>query len=415
MTSEIKTLDASLIREAHRRLVIRLLWSEGRISRAELARKTGLSRSTISGIANELLATDLVRELGVGSSRGGRRPIVLGFNGGARLAIGVDMGASHVAVALADLNGGVRVWRHRYHPVRQDPAGTIALIHRLIYDVLAEEPDSATRVIGIGLAVPSPVIPSEPNRLPPLILPDWVGYDIIAALGKEHNLPVFADNDANLGALAELRWGVGRGRDNLAFIKLATGIGAGLIINGAVYRGSNGIAGELAHTSVDHSGPKCGCGQLGCLVLLVGSEALIANARARAHRRAATEPRSRLVDADLTTDALVGAALAGDTVAVQTIAEAGERIGIGVANLINVVDPGLVVLGGELTRAGPILLDPIVETVRGRALSMSAARPEIVTTRLGDRDIALGAATQVIDAALEDDRLLLGQPVAAAG
>jgi predicted NBD/HSP70 family sugar kinase len=411
MSREIQTLDASLVRKAHRRLVVRLLWSDGRISRADLARRTGLSRSTISGITSELLRTDLVRELGVGSSRGGRRPIVLGFNADARLAIGVDMGASHVAVALANLHGGVRVWRHRQHPVRRDPTGTIALVHRLIGDALAEEPESARRVIGIGLAVPSPVVPGEPNRLPSLILPDWVGHDIIAALEKGHGLPVFADNDANLGALAELRWGAGRGRENLAFVKLATGIGAGLIINGAVYHGSNGIAGELAHTSVDANGPECACGQRGCLVLLVGSEALIERARAEAR----TEPRSRLDDKTLSTDTLVDAALAGDLIAVETIAQAGERIGIGVANLINVVDPGLVVLGGELTRAGPILLDPIIETVRGRALSMFAARPEIVTTRLGDRDIALGAATQVIDAALKDDALLLGKPIAAAG
>jgi predicted NBD/HSP70 family sugar kinase len=295
--------------------------------------------------------------------------------------------------------------------VRDDPAGTIALTQRLIRDTLAEEPDSRRRLIGIGLAVPSPVVDGEPNRLPAVILPAWVGHDIVGALEKEHGLPVFVDNDANLGALAELRWGAGHDRDNLAFVKLATGIGAGLIINGAVYRGSHGIAGELAHTSVDPNGPECACGQRGCLVLLVGSEALIARARARASET----PRSSLDAAKPSTDALVDAALAGDPIAIETIAEAGEWIGIGVANLMNVVDPGLVVLGGELTRAGPILLDTLNAAVRKRALSMFAARPTIITTQLGPCDIALGAATQVIDAALDNDTLLFAMPDVAVG
>jgi predicted NBD/HSP70 family sugar kinase len=367
-----------------------------------VARRTGLSRSTVSVIAADLLETDLISELGVGSSRGGRRPIVLGFNHAARLAVGVDMGASHIAVGLTDLNGRVHAWRHKHHPVRDDPAGTISLVIRFIRDVMAEEPNSDQRIMGVGLAVPSPVLAAEANRLSSLLMPSWVGHDIIGALEKEFGLPLLADNDANLGALAELRWGAGRGRQSLAFVKLATGIGAGLIVNGAVYRGTHGVAGELAHTSVDAQGPECACGQRGCLVQMVGSGALVQRARARA----AQALHSFLAQGEFGTDGLVDAALAGDRAAVETISEAGELIGIGIANLLNVVDPGLVVLGGELTRAGPILLEPLTRSVRQRALWIVGGSPEIVTTQLGDRDIAIGAATQIIDAALGDEALL---------
>lgn len=393
-----RTLNATAVRAQHRRLIARRLWRSGRTSRAELSRETGLSRSTVSAITDDLLRSNWVVELGTGSSRGGRRPVVLGFNHDARLAIGCDIGASHVSVALCNLSGAVKAWRHEPHPVRDDPPGTIALVHRLVRDVIAEEPDSRDRIVGIGLAMPSPVVAAEPNRLPAVILPKWVGHDLAAALETTHDLPVVMDNDANAGALSELRWGAGRGRQHLIYIKLATGVGAGLVINGSIFHGHNGIAGEIAHTSIDAGGPECVCGQRGCLVLMAGSGALIA-------RALAAEDGS--LPADLDTAGLVDAALAGNEVAIRTIAEAGNWVGIGIANLLNVIDPGTVVLGGELARAGLLLTEPIVKAVRERALSIATAPTQILISPLEDRGIALGAATLVIDLAFERDDLFV--------
>lgn len=409
--SSPKTLDAASVRERHRGLVIRLLWQEGRISRAEIARRTGLSRSTVSAITGELLRTDLVRELGAGTSRGGRRPIVLGFDHDARLVVGVDVGASHLAVALVNLSGQVRAWRSQPHPVRDDPEGTIALARRLARDVLDEEPGAARRAIGVGLSVPSPVVEGEPNRLSSRLLPRWEGHDLIGALEQCLGLPVIIDNDANAGALAELRWGAARERSDVAFIKIATGIGVGFIVNGALYRGASGVAGEISHMSIDADGPRCVCGQRGCLALFGSAQAITR----RAEERLAEGGHSVLRAGAVTTDGIVDAALAGDRLAIEVIQEAGQRIGIGVANLINIIDPGLVVLGGELTRAGRILVDPIDEAVRSRVLSIAAVPAQIITTQLGERGVALGAATQVIDHALQHEALLLGQQQAAAG
>jgi predicted NBD/HSP70 family sugar kinase len=403
--SRSKTLNATAVRAEHRRLIARRLWSMGRTSRAQLSRETGLSRSTVSAVTDDLLRGNWVVELGAGSSRGGRRPVVLGFNDDARFAVGCDVGARHVSVALCNLSGAVKAWRHEPHAVRDDPRGTTALLNRLIRDVIAEEPDSRQRLLGIGVAMPSPVIAAEPNQLPAVILPKWVGHDLVGALTRAYDLPVVMDNDANVGALAELRWGAGRGRQHLIYIKLATGIGAGLVINGAIFHGQNGIAGEIAHVSIDASGPECVCGQRGCLVLLAGSGALI-------QRALATDPLSLAPDLD--TGGLVDAALAGNEAARQTIEDAGTWVGIGIANLLNLIDPGTVILGGELTRAGRMLTEPIVKAVRERALSIATVPTQILISPLADRGVALGAATQLIDRAFERDDLFVPQETGAA-
>ena len=452
MTSSTTTLDAASVRARHRRMLIKLLWQEGRISRAEVARRTGLSRSTVSAITSGLLETNLVRELGSGTSRGGRRPIVLGFDHNARLVVGVDVGASHVAVGLINLCGQVRVWRRQALAVRDDPEGTIALATRLTQDVMREEPGSSERTIGIGLSMPSPIVQGEPNRLSSLLLPRWAGHDITDAFRRRFGLPVYLENDANAGALAELRWGAGRGRDNLAYVKIATGIGVGMIVNGELYRGARGVAGEISHLSIDADGPRCVCGQRGCLVLYGGSGAILARAAERMGRKAgngtagapdtgapgtesivdapgtegvADAPGTKgIVDAPGTegivdargtegvvdapgTEGIVDAALAGDRLAMDLLHQAGRHLGVGVANLINLTDPGLVVLAGDLTRAGRILIDPIDAAVRARVLSIAAVPPEIITSSLGPRGVALGAATLVIDDVLENDHLLL--------
>ncbi|MEL6548013.1 MAG: ROK family protein [Myxococcota bacterium] len=293
-----------------------------------------------------------------------------------------------------------------------DPNVKIDRVFSMLIDALNDPAIGNQPLVGIGVGVPSPVIDSEPNRLSSMILPKWAGYDLQGAIEKEFGVPVLMENDANLGALAEHWWGAGRGEPHMVYLKLATGIGAGIIIAGEVFRGRAGIAGEIAHTVVEPGGPRCVCGQDGCLGVVSGSSMLLQRVREKilAGRRTSLHPD------DLTTRALVDAAQAGDALATETVERAGHLLGIGIANLLNVLDPGMVVLGGELTYAGAILLEPLVQTTHARALSTSIAPIRIVTTELGERDIALGAATQVLSAALKDESMLIGaRPVARAG
>ncbi len=386
--------------------VLRLIWEQRAISRAEIARQAGLSRSTVSEIVAELVATSLVAETGVGASRGGRRPVVLEFQDDARVILGVDVGASHVAVVLTDLRGRVLTEEFREHPVRSDPEGTSALVSKLCRACLTTWGGRTRFLIGIGVALPSPVDPRHPDRLSPLALPAWNGRHDFQSLSQQFGVPVFIDNDANLGALAEHWWGAGRGVADFTYIKMATGVGAGHMIGGRIFRGSSGVAGEIGHLAIDPRGETCVCGNRGCLVTLVGAQALLT--RARALR--AEYPKSSLAKGEITLVRLEDAALAHDRLALQVVTEAAENIGIAVSGMLNLMNPAAVILGGDLARLGGLLIEPLRETVLRRTFVSSVVASEIRASELGPRAIPIGAATLVLDAALSrpTDVLLAG-------
>jgi predicted NBD/HSP70 family sugar kinase len=381
--------------------VLRLIWQERRISRADIARRTGLSRSTVTEAVDVLLPTGLVAETGVGPSRGGRPPIVLAFDDTAGLLLGVDMGAAHVAVALTDLRGQVLAWEHRLHPVRTDPDGTRALIGELCAACLAARPDGRRRLVGIGVAVPCPVDPEHPDRFSDVVLPAWRGRSGFKALASRFKLPLLVDNDANLGALAEHWWGDGRGIDDFAYVKVGTGLGSGHFVHGRIYRGATGVAGEIGHMAIDPKGKPCICGLRGCLATLVGAQALVD----RATELRGRYPRSALSTGTPTIDSIEDAALAGDPLGLQVVHEAAGHLGIAIAGLLNLMNPKLVILGGGLARLGDVLLDPLRDVLRNRTLVSSRVAAVVKTSALGPRSIAIGAATMVLDAALGAPRL----------
>jgi predicted NBD/HSP70 family sugar kinase len=381
--------------------VLRLIWEKRRISRADIARRAELSRSTVSEIVGELLPTGLVAEIGEGPSRGGRRPIVLEFQDDVCVILGVEMGASHVAVGLTNLRGKVLAWEAKEHPVRSDPAGTRQLIARLCRKCLAAPVARRRPLVGIGVAVPSPVDPAHPDRLSTVVLPAWEGRLGLDALQARHGVPMLVDNDANLGALAEHWWGLGVGVADLAYIKVATGVGSGHVINGEIYRGATGVAGEIGHMAIDPHGKLCMCGLRGCLATLVGGEAL----EARAAELAADFPASPLTGKAFTVHDLEDAALAGDQLALQVIGEAAEHLGTAIAGLLNLMNPTMVVLGGDFARLGELVLAPLRERVRSRTLVSSVSAAEILVSELGPQAVAVGAATLVLKTALEDSRL----------
>ena len=381
--------------------VLRMLWDQHRISRAEIARRTGLSRSTVTEIVDELLPTGLVAEVGVGPSRGGRPPIVLEFNYQAGCILGVDRGTAHVAVALMDLRGQVIAWKHRPHAVRTDPVGTRALIAELCATCLAERPGSRRSLVGIGVAVPCPVDPKHPDRFSEIVLPDWHGRSGFKQLVSRYKVPLMVDNDANLGALAERWWGAGRGVDDFAYVKVATGLGSGHFVRGKIYRGATGVAGEIGHVAIDPSGKPCVCGLRGCLVTVVGTLALVERAR----ELLARHPDSVLAGKPLTIDTIEDAALAGDPLSLEIVHEAGGNLGIAIAGLLNLMNPSLVILGGGLSRLGDLLLEPLRDVTRTRTLISSLTAANVKTSALGQRSIAVGAATFVLDAALNDARM----------
>jgi predicted NBD/HSP70 family sugar kinase len=373
-------------------LVLRTVQSEQQISQADLARRLGLARSTVLAIVDDLLELGLLKEQGPGISGGGRRPMLLTLDDSAFHLVGVDVGAKHVTVVAMNLKAEVLARQHRAWASREDPKGTLSLVEELIGRVLSESRAGRRQLVGIGVGVPSPVDLRSPGHVSPLVMPHWAGVDIAARLEARFEVPVRVENDANLGALWEARWDHGVHLDTLAYIKVATGIGAGLIIDGRIYRGARGVAGEIGHLSIDNQGPLCSCGLRGCLNVLLGTEHLLT--RANGAKSGKGRGFERLDD-------LIDGALAGDSAAVSTLDFAGRQLGLGLAMLLNLVNPSLVVVGGGIVRAGELLLGPLRETVARHCFSENFSHVRILASRLGESATARGAATLIFDEAIE--------------
>jgi predicted NBD/HSP70 family sugar kinase len=393
-SSERAAVDTTQVRAQNSALLLRLIWQERQATRVELSRLSGLSHSTVSAILLELERAGLVRTLGATASRGGRPASLIGFSDDSFSIIGVELGARHVAVALTDLRGRVRWFEERRLAVRTQPKAALAQIRGLIEQGVRAERVPLRRVVGIGVAAPSPIDPAAPGHLAELIFPAWKRVDVVAHLQEAYGVPVLIDNDANLGALAERWWGAGVDGGDLAYIKVGAGVGSGHIIRGELYRGATGTAGEIGHVPVDPSGPMCVCGNRGCLTTFIGSEELAERARELFE-----------LDEPPTLAEIVRRARSGDAPALRLVDEVGERLGVVVGTLLNLLNMDVVVIGGEISTVGDMLLDAVRRRVRGRALPSAMAHTRIVTSNLGPRAIALGAATLILESALKDYQL----------
>lgn len=392
--SELGAVASSMVRAQNSALLLRMLWRERQMTRVEIAKRSGLSHSTVSIIVAELERSGLVQTLGALASRGGRRPQLIGFRDDCCGMIGVEIGARHVAVVLSDLRGRALAFEQRRHPVRSDPRGTLQLVGELLEQALSEARFSLRKVIGIGVAVPTPVDPAAEGRFSELIYPAWRELDVRQELASRYGVPVFVDNDANLGALAEFWWGAGVGASELTYVKVGAGVGAGHIIRGELYRGKTGHAGEIGHVQIDPAGPTCVCGNRGCLTTYIGAKELSERARVMF---GLSEPP--------TLQEIVRRARSGDLTARALVDDVGERLGRVIGTLLNLLDVELVIVGGEIGTVGDMLLDAVRQAVRKRALPSTVAQTRIVTSSLGERAIAMGAATLVFSSALVNPEL----------
>jgi predicted NBD/HSP70 family sugar kinase len=378
------------LRRLNRLRVIHALRDQGLISRAEIARRTGLSRSTVSSLVADLQADGLVVERAepgaAHGTQGGRPPILLSFDSSAGAAVGIDFGHSHLRVAVSDLSS--RILAERAVPLDTDHAAEQGLdaAAELVGDLLAEARVDGAQVIGAGMGLPGPINQEDGLVGSSAILPGWVGVPAVAEMRGRLDVPILVDNDANLGALAEAAFGAGRDTGDLIYLKVSSGIGAGLILNGRLYRGFSGLAGELGHMLVDPEGLVCRCGNRGCLETLAATGALVELLR-RSHGE------------DVTAAKMLELARAGDLGCRRVVGDAGRAIGHAVATLVNVLNPELVVVGGELAAAGDLLLDGVRESIARAALPAAADAAGVVAGVLGERAQVLGAIALVVSEA----------------
>ncbi len=385
-----------LIRELNRTSILNLVRQERTISRTDIAQRTHLSRSTVSTIVNELLEQGWLVESGTGESQGGRRPILLGFNYQAGYILSIDAGATHLLSLVTDLDAQPIAEAERPFDVSVGPELGLAQMVAVGREALTQSGLEAGQLLGIGAGVPGPLDYAKGTIVSPPLMPVWHGTPVRDHLQQAFNVPLYLDNDANLGALGERHYGAGQGVDNLAYIKVATGIGCGLIIDGQVYHGQTGSAGEIGHVMIDKDGPPCKCGSYGCLEAMAGGPAIAQ--RAKLSIQAGQPTALTQIDSldGLTAKDVCRAAREGDALARQLYADAGRLIGVAVADMINLFNPGQVIVGGGVSQAGELILESLRETVTERSVRAAIENTDIVQSALGRRSTALGGIALVL-------------------
>ncbi|WP_031131175.1 ROK family transcriptional regulator [Streptomyces sp. NRRL WC-3719] len=372
--------------------VVRAVRMAGSLTQAEIARTTGLSAATVSNIVRELKDGGTVEV--TPTSAGGRRARSVSLSGDAGIVIGVDFGHTHLRVAVGNLAHQVLAEESEPLDVDASSAEGFDRAEQLVKRLIETTGIGPGKVIGVGLGVPGPIDVSSGTLGSTSILPGWSGINPGQELSRRLGVPVNVDNDANLGALGELVWGAGRGVRDLAYIKVASGVGAGLVIDGQIYRGPGGTAGEIGHITLDESGPVCRCGNRGCLETFAAARYVLP----------LLQPSH---GPDLTMERVVRLAREGDPGCRRVVADVGRHIGSGVANLCNLLNPSRVVLGGDLAEAGELVLAPIRESVSRYAIPSAARQLAVSPGALGGRAEVLGALALVLSE-MGDSTLLDG-------
>lgn len=361
--------------------VVRAVRMAGSLTQAEIARSTGLSAATVSNIVRELKDGGTVEV--TPTSAGGRRARSVSLSGDAGIVVGVDFGHTHLRVAVGNLAHQVLAEESEPLDVDASSAEGFGRAERLVRRLIETTGISPEKVIGVGLGVPGPIDVESGTLGSTSILPGWTGINPSEELAGRLGVPVYVDNDANLGALGELVWGSGRGVRDLAYIKVASGVGAGLVIDGHIYRGPGGTAGEIGHITLDESGPVCRCGNRGCLETFTAARYVLP----------LLQPSH---GPDLTMERVVQLAREGDPGCRRVIGDVGRHIGSGVANLCNLLNPSRVVLGGSLAEAGELVLAPIRDSVSRYAIPSAARQLSVLPGALGGRAEVLGALALVL-------------------
>lgn len=356
----------------------------GGATRAELAKATGLSRATVAAAVSRLLAVGLVRELppAAGRMTPGRPASTLCIAAPPGVVVGLDFGHSHLRAAVADLTGRVLAEEHRALQVDNSPVDAIAAAAHE-FSQLLDKINAAGDVTGVVMGLPSPIDRGSGRVVTNNILPGWVNRAPAHELQERIHLPVVLDNDANLAALGELTYGATTGVRNFIYVKASIGIGTGLIFDGHLYRGDTGTAGELGHVQMQPEGAICRCGNRGCLETLVSVP----------HVLASLQPMHRET---LTIADVVRLVAAGDVSARRVITDAGRAIGRALAGLCNVLNPGALVVGGELACAGGPFTTGIREAIDHHTQPVIADAVTVRTSNLGERAEVLGAIALAI-------------------
>ncbi|WP_199434881.1 ROK family protein [Qaidamihabitans albus] len=380
-------------------------------TRPEIGRRSGLGRTVVTQRVSQLAACGLVEEGALGPSSGGRAPRELRFRALAGVILAAELGATSIGVGVTDLAGSVLAEREEPTDIALGPEPVLDRVEELFGQLLEEvreaHPGERPAVWGVGIGLPGPVEFATGRPSAPPIMPGWDGYPVRDRLAERFGAPVWVDNEVNTMALGELRAGSARGQRDILYVKIGTGIGAGLVSGGRLHRGSQGCAGDIGHAAVaDDQAVVCRCGNTGCLEAYAGGAAL-----ARDGLAAARDGGSRFLadvlagTGTITAADISRAAQSGDRTSVELLTRAGRLVGSLLATLVSFYNPALVIIGGGVASAGDLLLAAVRESVYRRSLPLATRELRIARSTLSDQAGLVGAAFMAIDELFLPERL----------
>lgn len=365
------------------------------ISRVELSRQLGLTRAGITVIVNDLIKSGLVREAGL--TRANRHGAVgLEINPDRGRVLGIDISASHLSVILANFQAQVIAEFEEPLDITQGAVLCLTQIDFKVRSMLRDNGYDLSSISSIGMGVPGPLVSDVGVVSASPIMPGWDNFPIGKWMEDTWKIPSSLRNDTEMGALGEWTYGAGRGESNLAYIKVGTGIGACLLIDGKIYRGATGCAGEIGHMTLDPEGPLCTCGNYGCLEAFAGERAIAAQAMQAVLSGQRTVLSEIQPVQSITAKHVQAACRRGDYVSQRLIREAGYKLGTAIASLVNLFNPSMIVIGGGVSQMGDLLLEPVRLEVKKRSLKPASQMLKISAALLGRRSSGMGAIADAI-------------------
>lgn len=379
---------------------MRALRRQGRISRADISNITGWSKAKASQEIRALVNKGYLLEVGEGVSHGGRKPRLLRINSQLGYIAGIDIGATSLEIALADVTGLIVQRRSESTDVHISPESVLGRCCTLLMESIQAQAATPDQVLGIGVGVPGPVDFARGVLVAPPLMPEWENFSIRDFFKQTFTSAfVVVDNDVNIMALGEQRAGDGAGVDHFIFVKIGTGIGAGVVSNGKIHRGSDGSAGDIGHICVDKKGPLCACGNIGCLEAMAAGPAIASKAM-QAARNGISPVLSQMRDAHggiIRPEDVNVACREGDQAALDIIRDSGQMIGDVLAGLVNFFNPSHIFIGGGIANFGNHLLVAIRKAVLHRSLPLATTHLSIKFSRAGSNAGVIGAISLALD------------------
>lgn len=393
---KIFSANSKMVKSLNRSLVLNAVKNFEPISRRDIAIRLDLSPSSVSNITDRLIKEGFIREIGPGHSKDpGRKPILLEINPSTWHVIGIDLErVSSVKAGIVNLKG--KLLAKSEETIKNfSPTHVVGKISRLVKILLDRAKVDKGKILGIGIGTPG-LLDKKEGKVIYSVYPGWRNVEIKKLIEEVTELPVVIDTDTNAPALGEYWFGAGKKARNLIYITIGPGVGAGIIIGGKIYQGVDGTAGEFGHTVIDPEGPLCRCGNRGCLETLAAEPSLVNRVKRSIESGKKTTITESVSKEEITPEVIYKAALEGDSLAREAIAQVGRYLGMGVIGLINLLNPEFIIIGGRIIQAARLLIQSVEDVVSRYALPIPARRVRILPAYLGEDAGVIGAATLVL-------------------